>query len=92
MVSSHKKSAEWIIDQLNVENAKLVAFVLVLGFIGYHGILHLRYGEFKGVTGVRYLPTVDNNVCGVTLYLLPDEGNNRYYKTNKCSYYVIGFQ
>lgn len=47
MVSSHKKSAEWIIDQLNVENAKLVAFVLVIGFIGYHGILHLRYGESR---------------------------------------------
>ncbi|CAH2981507.1 unnamed protein product [Chilo suppressalis] len=41
---SKKSSAEWVIDQLNVENAKLVAFVLVLGFIGYHGILHLRYG------------------------------------------------
>ncbi|KAJ2943541.1 hypothetical protein O0L34_g16649 [Tuta absoluta] len=45
MVSYQKKtSAEWFIDQLNVENAKLVAFVLVIGFIGYHGILHLRYG------------------------------------------------
>ncbi|KAL0871614.1 hypothetical protein ABMA27_004143 [Loxostege sticticalis] len=39
-----KSSAEWFIDQLNVKNAKLVAFLLVLGFIGYHGILHLRYG------------------------------------------------
>ncbi|CAG9794077.1 unnamed protein product [Diatraea saccharalis] len=39
-----KSSAEWFIEQLNVENAKLVAFVLVIGFIGYHGILHLRYG------------------------------------------------
>ncbi|KAJ0178071.1 hypothetical protein K1T71_005894 [Dendrolimus kikuchii] len=39
-----KSSAEWIIDQLNVENAKLLAFVLVIGFIGYHGVLHLRYG------------------------------------------------
>ncbi|XP_063827945.1 N-acetylneuraminate 9-O-acetyltransferase [Ostrinia nubilalis] len=39
-----KSSAEWFIDQLNVKNAKLVAFFLVLGFIGYHGILHLRYG------------------------------------------------
>ncbi|XP_047534646.1 N-acetylneuraminate 9-O-acetyltransferase isoform X1 [Vanessa atalanta] len=41
---SKKSSAEWFIDQINVENAKLLAFVLVLGFIGYHGILHLRYG------------------------------------------------
>lgn len=47
MGSSKKTSAEWIIDQLNVENAKLVAFVLVIGFIGYHGILHLRYGNYK---------------------------------------------
>lgn len=40
-----KSSAEWFIDQLNVENAKLAALVLVVGFIGYHGILHLRYGS-----------------------------------------------
>lgn len=44
-ILSKKSSAEWFIDQLNVENAKLAAFVLVLGFIGYHGILHLTYGE-----------------------------------------------
>ncbi|XP_023945723.2 N-acetylneuraminate 9-O-acetyltransferase [Bicyclus anynana] len=45
-MGSHSKrsSAEWFIDQLNVYNAKLLAFALVLGFIGYHGILHLRYG------------------------------------------------
>ncbi|CAH0584540.1 unnamed protein product [Chrysodeixis includens] len=42
---SKKSSAEWIIDQLNVENAKLFAFVLVIGFIGYHGVLHLKYGS-----------------------------------------------
>lgn len=40
-----KSTAEKFIDQLNVENAKLLALVLVIGFIGYHGILHLRYGE-----------------------------------------------
>ncbi|XP_047517161.1 N-acetylneuraminate 9-O-acetyltransferase [Pieris napi] len=39
-----KNSAEWFIGKLNVNNAKLLAFFLVLGFIGYHGILHLRYG------------------------------------------------
>ncbi|KAL4702687.1 hypothetical protein ACJJTC_018310 [Scirpophaga incertulas] len=39
-----KSSAEWFIEQLNVENAKLVAVALVIGFIGYHGVLHLRYG------------------------------------------------
>ncbi|KAF9410910.1 hypothetical protein HW555_010152 [Spodoptera exigua] len=42
---SKKSSAEWIIDQLNVENAKLLAFFLVIGFIGYHGVLHLKYGS-----------------------------------------------
>lgn len=40
-----KNSAEWFIGKLNVDNAKLLAFSLVLGFIGYHGILHLRYGN-----------------------------------------------
>ncbi|VVC99019.1 unnamed protein product [Leptidea sinapis] len=39
-----KNTAEWFIDHLNVQNAKLLAFFLVLGFIGYHGILHLRFG------------------------------------------------
>lgn len=42
--AAKKSTAELIIDQLNVENAKLAALVLVLSFIGYHGILHLRYG------------------------------------------------
>ncbi|KAG7295882.1 hypothetical protein JYU34_020966 [Plutella xylostella] len=41
---SKKSSAECIIDQFNVNNAKLAAFAIVLGFIAYHGILHLRYG------------------------------------------------
>lgn len=36
--------AEYYIHQLNVTNAKKVAFVLVLGFICYHGLIHLRYG------------------------------------------------
>ncbi|CAB3222074.1 unnamed protein product [Arctia plantaginis] len=42
---SKKSTAERFIDQLNVENAKLLALVLVIGFIGYHGVLHLRYGS-----------------------------------------------
>lgn len=36
--------AEYYIQQLNVNNAKKVALCLVLGFICYHGLIHLRYG------------------------------------------------
>lgn len=38
--------AEYYIQQLNVNNAKKVALCLVLGFIFYHGLIHLRYGMF----------------------------------------------
>lgn len=37
--------AEYYIQQLNVNNAKKVALCMVLGFICYHGLIHLRYGE-----------------------------------------------
>lgn len=37
--------AEYIIQQLNATNAKKVALLLVLGFIVYHGLIHLRFGE-----------------------------------------------
>lgn len=37
--------AEYYIQQLNASNAKKVALCLVLGFICYHGLIHLRYGE-----------------------------------------------
>lgn len=37
--------AEYYIQQLNVNNAKKVALCLVLGFICYHGLIHMRYGE-----------------------------------------------
>ncbi|XP_048756375.2 N-acetylneuraminate 9-O-acetyltransferase-like isoform X1 [Ostrea edulis] len=30
---------------LNVENAKILAFCLVCGFVMYHGVLHLKYGN-----------------------------------------------
>lgn len=39
--------AEYYIQQLNVNNAKKVALCLVLGFICYHGLIHLRYGQFS---------------------------------------------
>ncbi|XP_054287835.1 N-acetylneuraminate 9-O-acetyltransferase-like [Macrosteles quadrilineatus] len=34
-----------LIKKINAKNAKYVAFSLVLGFILYHGIIHLRYGS-----------------------------------------------
>lgn len=37
--------AEYYIQQLNSSNAKKVALCLVLGFICYHGLIHLRYGK-----------------------------------------------
>lgn len=40
-----ERSAE-IIKQINAKNAKLVALVLVVGFILYHGTVHLRYGKW----------------------------------------------
>lgn len=36
-----------LIKKINAKNAKIVAFGLVLGFILYHGIIHLRYGELS---------------------------------------------
>ncbi|XP_067001977.1 N-acetylneuraminate 9-O-acetyltransferase [Anabrus simplex] len=42
--SSKGKSAAEIIQQINAKNAKIVALILVIGFIVYHGMLHLRYG------------------------------------------------
>lgn len=41
--------AEYYIQQLNSSNAKKVALCLVLGFICYHGLIHLRYGEFNDI-------------------------------------------
>lgn len=44
--TSEKSRAEKIIEQINANNAKKVAFILVLGFVCYHEIFHLRYGKF----------------------------------------------
>lgn len=43
--SSTPTKAEYFIAQLNVTNAKKVAALMVLGFICYHGLIHLHYGE-----------------------------------------------
>lgn len=38
--------ADYIIQQLNVQTAKKVCFLLALSFIIYHAIIHYRYGTF----------------------------------------------
>lgn len=45
-MTSEKSCIEELIDQINSKNAKRVAFLLVIGFVCYHGILHIRYGNF----------------------------------------------
>ncbi|CAE1229952.1 CASD1 [Acanthosepion pharaonis] len=42
---SYASATNEITHYLNVENAKIVAFVMVVGFIAYHGIIHLKYGN-----------------------------------------------
>jgi len=39
------RTAADLVQQINAKNAKLLAFCMVLGFISYHGILHLQYGH-----------------------------------------------
>lgn len=48
--SKNKSRAEQIIDQINADNAKRIALILVVGFAAYHGILHLRYGKYIYLT------------------------------------------
>ena len=40
-------SASEISQYINIENAKLVALIIVIGFVAYHGSLHLKYGEYS---------------------------------------------
>lgn len=44
--AQNPSKAEYLIQQLNVTNAKKVAILMVIGFIAYHGVIHLRYGMF----------------------------------------------
>lgn len=44
--NKNKSKAEQLIDQINADNAKRIALLLVIGFVIYHGVLHLRYGKF----------------------------------------------
>lgn len=44
--SKNKSKAEQFIEQINADNAKRIAVLLVIGFSIYHGILHLRFGKY----------------------------------------------
>ena len=33
---------------LNVENAKILAFLMVTGFVVYHGFIHIKYSKYRG--------------------------------------------
>lgn len=40
-----ESKVEYFIQGLNSRNTKKVALILVLAFIVYHGLIHLRNGE-----------------------------------------------
>ncbi|ESP04229.1 hypothetical protein LOTGIDRAFT_180023 [Lottia gigantea] len=40
-----RSSTREITHYLNVENAKIIAFLMVAGFVMYHSIIHLKYGN-----------------------------------------------
>lgn len=44
-MSGEKSRIENVVEQINASNAKRLALFMVLGFVCYHGILHLRYGK-----------------------------------------------
>lgn len=46
-MSGDKTRIEKVIDQINAKNAKKIALVLVIGFVCYHGLLHIRYGNLR---------------------------------------------
>lgn len=46
-MSGEKSRIENVVEQINASNAKRLALLMVLGFICYHGALHLRYGKIN---------------------------------------------
>ena len=46
----------------NVFTAKVVALVLVLVFIAFHGIFHLKYGESKSNNLPNFTDILNNNI------------------------------
>lgn len=47
MEGKSTSKAEYIIQQLNVNNAKKVALLMIIGFIIFHGLIHIRFGMQK---------------------------------------------
>lgn len=45
METKSTSKAEYFIQQLNANNAKKVALLMVIGFIVFHGLIHLRLGS-----------------------------------------------
>lgn len=69
--------AEYLIQQINANNAKKIAVILVIGFIAYHGLIHLQYGLY-------YL--VINPLCFITTYFYlkkpPGKDSCKWLMTN----------
>lgn len=63
-------NAEYLIGQLNVTNAKKVAVLMVLGFMCYHGLIHLRYGKYFGIDQYFSL------LCTFVLNILFNKGSD----------------
>ena len=53
MADKSGSSTHEITYYLNVENAKVVAFLMVSGFIVYHGFIHLKYGKDAVISSSR---------------------------------------
>ena len=51
---NHSSPTREITLYFNVNNAKAGAFILVLGFILYHGFIHLKYGKMFEETAFNY--------------------------------------
>lgn len=49
-----KSKADYIIQQLNVQTAKKVCFLLALSFIIYHSYIHYRYGKIGESRVIAY--------------------------------------
>lgn len=75
-LNKHGRSAAEIIQQINIKNAKVLAFILIVGFIIYHGLLHWRYGKFKQTSYFRNISQVLTMVNSFCSLLLP---KNFYY-------------
>ena len=44
--SSSSTSTHEITYYLNIENAKILAFLMVSGFVVYHGFIHVTYSKW----------------------------------------------